>query len=202
MFDIQFTSFFLNEGDAEAKRRILNSALTLFLEKGMCETTIRDIADETGFSNPALYKHFKSKDAVALYLFESCYRGLVKETAKILSNYQGFDARLEAYITAYCALLEFDPRPILYVNDNLRHFWPSLTKSAKAKSILTQQHELIRLGQEEQKVDNSLSLEFAVALLGGTLGQTARMAYFKAMRGRPREWTSELTRMIKRALQA
>lgn len=199
---VKFDSFFLNEGDAEAKRRILDSALTLFLQKGLCETTIRDIAEQTGFTNPALYKHFKSKDALALYLFETCYLGIGKEIQSMLSMHLDFDAKLEAYIKQYCALLDSDPRPILYVTDNLRHFWPSLSKAAKKKSLLVMQQDLLTQGQEEGCVDSKLKIEFAVALLAGTLGQSARMAYFHVMPGRAGDWSGELTRMIRKALQA
>jgi AcrR family transcriptional regulator len=194
-------SFFLREGDAEAKRRILDAALTLFLERGLCETTIRDIAAETGFTNPALYKHFASKEAVALYLFDNCYRGMAAEMAAVLARDDDFDTKLKAYITRYFALLESDPRPLLYVTDNLRHFWPKLPAAARRKSLLAQQRELLRQGQSEGKVDSSLKLEFGMALLAGTLGQTARMAYFEAMPGRPRDWATVHTRLIGQALK-
>ena len=61
------------EGDAPAKRRILVTALELFVRDGLCETSVRDIAKASGFTNPALFKHFKSKDDLARYLFERCY---------------------------------------------------------------------------------------------------------------------------------
>lgn len=195
-------SFYLRAGDAQAKCRILEVALKLFLEQGLCETTIRSIAAHSGYTNPALYKHFASKEAVALYLFEQCYRGLAMELEAVLAGNADFDARLEAYIGRFCTLLESDPRPLLYVFDNLRQFWPRLPAALRRRSLVAQQQELLRQGQEQGRVDPGLKPEFAVAMLAGTLGQAARMAYFQAMPGRPRDWVPVLTRLIGRALKA
>ena len=49
------------------------TALALFVRDGLCETSVRDIAKASGFTNPALFKHFRSKDDLARYLFERCY---------------------------------------------------------------------------------------------------------------------------------
>ena len=61
--------FYVRESDPAAKREILRAALKLFSERGLAATTIRDIANESGYTNPALYKHFAGKDELALYLF-------------------------------------------------------------------------------------------------------------------------------------
>ena len=50
--------FYLTEDDAPAKREILRAALKLFSERGLAATSVRDIAEESGFTNPALYRHF------------------------------------------------------------------------------------------------------------------------------------------------
>ena len=70
--------FYVSEDDAPAKRKILTTALTLFVRDGLCETSVRDIAKASGFTNPALFKHFKSKDDLARYLFERCYLELAE----------------------------------------------------------------------------------------------------------------------------
>src|ERR1700733_4923764 len=48
--------------------RILDVALELFLEKGYDKTSLREIAEELGFSKAALYYHFASKDEILLAL--------------------------------------------------------------------------------------------------------------------------------------
>src|SRR5437868_10043330 len=51
-------------GSEETRRQILDTALTLFREQGLEETTIRDIAARAGLSLGATYYYFKSKEAI------------------------------------------------------------------------------------------------------------------------------------------
>ena len=71
--------FYIRENDPPAKQQILRAAMKLFSERGLAATTIRDIAKESGYTNPALYKHFDGKDAVALPVDETADR-----TAKVI----------------------------------------------------------------------------------------------------------------------
>ena len=66
--------FYIREEDPPAKRAILRAAMKLFSERGLAATSIRDIAAESGYTNPALYKHFAGKDDLAQQLFEACHR--------------------------------------------------------------------------------------------------------------------------------
>ena len=47
--------FYIPEDDPPAKRQILRAAMKLFSERGLDGTSIRDIARESGFTNPALF---------------------------------------------------------------------------------------------------------------------------------------------------
>ena len=79
--------FYIREDDAPAKRQILRAAMKLFSEHGLAATSIRDIAKESGYTNPALYKHFAGKEELALHLFETCHRRLwAKCHAAIVSD--------------------------------------------------------------------------------------------------------------------
>jgi AcrR family transcriptional regulator len=55
-------------GSQETRQQILDTALVLFREKGFEETTIREIAKQTGLSLGAAYYYFNSKESlVAAY---------------------------------------------------------------------------------------------------------------------------------------
>ena len=56
-----------------AKIAGLDAALSLFVRHGVEATSIRDIARQSGFTNPAIFKHFETKTSLALCLFERCY---------------------------------------------------------------------------------------------------------------------------------
>jgi AcrR family transcriptional regulator len=58
-------------GDSEVsttRQRILDIALDLFIEQGFDKTSLRQIAEQLGFSKAALYYHFASKDDILMAL--------------------------------------------------------------------------------------------------------------------------------------
>ncbi|HWE65416.1 MAG TPA: helix-turn-helix domain-containing protein [Acidimicrobiales bacterium] len=50
------------------RERILDVALDLFIEKGFDKTSLREIAEQLGFTKAALYYHFASKDDILMGL--------------------------------------------------------------------------------------------------------------------------------------
>ena len=68
----------IDSGDPPSKLAIVRAALARFVHHGIEATSIRDLAEETGYTNPALYKFWQSKDALVLDVFERCYRQLVR----------------------------------------------------------------------------------------------------------------------------
>src|SRR6266576_3239384 len=90
--------FYIHEEDPPAKREILRAAMKLFSKQGFAATSIRDIADESGYTNPALYKHFASKEEMALYLFEACHRRLWTTCHAAIEQAASFEHKLAGYI--------------------------------------------------------------------------------------------------------
>ena len=51
--------------DSEERRKaIIDAALPLFARKGFAATTTKDLARAAGVSEPLLYRHFPSKEAL------------------------------------------------------------------------------------------------------------------------------------------
>ena len=50
------------------RERILDVALDLFTERGYGDTSLREVADELGFTKAALYYHFEKKEDILLAL--------------------------------------------------------------------------------------------------------------------------------------
>jgi len=53
---------------ASTRERILDAALDLFIEKGFDGASLREIAEQLGFTKAALYYHFASKDDILMAL--------------------------------------------------------------------------------------------------------------------------------------
>src|SRR5262245_44995313 len=126
--------FYVSERDAPAKRQILVTALALCVRDGLCQTSVRDIAKAAGFTNPALFKHFRSKDELARYLFERCYLELADLVSNAIASRTTFTAKQRAVIDAYLAALDRDPDSVLFVQDWLRHFWPKMPERVRRRS--------------------------------------------------------------------
>lgn len=170
--------FYVLPNDAPAKQKILVAALKLFVRDGLCETSVRDIAKVSGFSNPALFKHFPSKDALAAYLFERCYLELfhlISHAARCEGN---FAARQHGVFTAYMKALEEDQDAVLFVQDNLRHFWPRMPLEVRKHSILGEVKMLLESGRKEGAVTKTIDIGLLTAAWVGTLQQFARVRYF------------------------
>ena len=54
----------------DTRERILSAARALFTERGVQQTSLRDIAEHLGLSKPALYYHFDSREALLASLVQ------------------------------------------------------------------------------------------------------------------------------------
>ena len=168
----------MSNGDAPAKQKIVIAALDLFVRDGLCETSVRDIAKASGFSNPALFKHFSGKDALAGYLFERCYLELYNLVIRAMQSGDTFAKKRRAVIGAYMTALNQDRNAVLYVQENLRLFWPKMPVSFRRHSILGEVRRLIELGRSEGVVTATLDAGLLTVAWIGTLQQFARAQYF------------------------
>jgi AcrR family transcriptional regulator len=188
---------YLNPDDPPSKRKILQTALRLFASYGLDAVTVRQIADEAGYTNPALFKFFPTKDALALHLFECCYLELFESLKVAVGDSTTFDEGLEAILHVFFSQLEGDLDAFLFVQDHLRQMWTKLPVQTRKKSILGLIHQVLRRGMDEGVVRGA-NPDMLVTAITGTLQQFARLLYFKEFKGNPSDWRQELNNIIKR----
>src|SRR5262245_49683509 len=136
--------FYIRESDPPAKREILRAAMKLFSEQGLAATTIRDIAKESGYTNPALYKHFVSKDELALYLFETSHRRLWTRCRAALDSAADFDSRLENYIGEVLVLVDEHPEAMAFLSENARVLWPKSGPAVRRQTMIELARSLMK----------------------------------------------------------
>src|SRR5712672_2023476 len=171
--------FFIQPDDPPSKRAILQAALKLFVHEGFNAINIRTIAAEAGYTNPALFKYFKTKEELGLYLFSRCYLRYADVFTATIVRERSFKKNLEALLEAFFKVVHESPEAFLFVQDHLRQFWPQASTQVKAKSILRQMRQFIEHGQREGAVGSELSPKILVAAFVGFLTQFVRMLYFK-----------------------
>jgi AcrR family transcriptional regulator len=186
--------FYIPDDTPAGKAAILEAALDLFAQRGLNGTTIRDIADKAGVTNPALYKHFKSKEEVAVHLFVVCYRRLVERVQRALDSAATPTDKAHAYIDAYVQAFDECEQAPIYVNDHLRELWPVASAQLAGPNMVTQTEELVRAlrGSRQTRLDDKI---IAAAILGA-LAQCARFAFFGELARPASRWKKQLVLLL------
>lgn len=97
---------------AVTRNRILTEALSLFAEKGVEGTSIRDIALAVGIVDAALYRHFRSKDEIVSEVFLLHYGALAEAVTEIGAQQQPFRQTVRQLVEHFCTL--FDEQPAVF----------------------------------------------------------------------------------------
>ncbi len=190
--------FYVEATDPPSKQELLKAALKLFARDGVRESSIRAVAAEAGFTNPVLFKYFENKEALALHLFERCYLRLVREAKSALAEGGSFQARLGRLITRVLELLDESPEAVLFVNEELRRYWPHVSAATRRHSLLGLTSAFFAEAGATPDIDRKL----LVAGFWGLLGQFARMHAFDEWRGRAVDAAPQLQALALRMLKA
>jgi AcrR family transcriptional regulator len=92
------------------RRQILETALTLFRERGFEETTIRDIAAGAGLSLGAAYYYFKSKEAIVGAYYAYVQEEHLTRSREGFARHDGLRERLRAALHTKIDIMAEDRR--------------------------------------------------------------------------------------------
>lgn len=84
----------MRDGSA-TRQRINDAALRLFVERGVTETSVRDLAGAAGIAEGTLYRHYASKDDLVADLFATNYAAFADRLRQVRGQ-SGLRARLDA----------------------------------------------------------------------------------------------------------
>ncbi len=190
--------FYIREDDPPAKRAILRAAMKLFSAQGLAATSIRDIADESGYTNPALYKHFPSKEALALRLFETCHTRVWTSCAAALASGQGFGGKLNAYIGCWLTLMDEHPEVLAFLADSARVLWPKSSLTVRRHTLIGLARSLVREAPRPRRGRSAVNPDAAAASLQGTLAELGRMIQVGVVAGPATRWKNPLVALFRR----
>ena len=179
-----------------ARAALLTQSLRLFASRGVEAVSVRDIAAATGFTNPALFRHFSGKEALAQVLFEQCYRGLV-EALEPTAETDGLRAWLEAALTEIARL----PEGVLFVLDNLKRYWHTLPDDLMDRNLPRMANEMIARERQAGRLRADMRPELLATVLFGTLGQVARSAHFNETTLDPVALAEQLAALLGQGLE-
>jgi AcrR family transcriptional regulator len=97
---------------SQTKALIDDTALSLFVEKGVSATTIKDIAGKAGIAEGSIYTHYDSKQELAWELFAKNIVELAVNLDRCQQQYQTLKNKMAAIINLCCTF--FDANPVLF----------------------------------------------------------------------------------------
>jgi AcrR family transcriptional regulator len=198
--------FYIHENDPPAKREILRAAIKLFSERGLAVTSIRDIAEESGYTNPALYKHFAGKEELAQHLFETCHQHFWTRCAAALNSARDFDGKVEAYIGQCLELMDEHPQVFAFLSDSSRVLWPKASPKVRQQTMISLANSLVAQAPKTRQTPRTSRGEAQVdprvvaASLQGTIEQLARMIQVGVAPGPATRWKTDLVALFKKAV--
>jgi AcrR family transcriptional regulator len=92
----------------KTRQRIIDGALRLFAERGVDATSIRDIATSAMITEPAVYRHFRSKEDLIWEIFWNGYRGLGETLRDAGAASADLKTGLAAMVETICGLFDQD----------------------------------------------------------------------------------------------
>lgn len=192
--------FYIREDDPPAKREILRAAMELFSARGLAATSIRDIAHKSGYTNPALYKHFASKEEMEIHLFETCHRRVWASCAAALGSAKDFQGKLEAYVGRWLELVDEYPDVMAFLSDSARVLWPKAGPRVRQRTMVSLARSLAAAAPETRRRASALNLNVAAASLQGTLAELARMIQVGVIEGPAKRWKTDLVELFGRLI--
>jgi TetR/AcrR family transcriptional regulator, repressor of fatR-cypB operon len=192
--------FYIHEDDSPAKREILRAALALFSERGLAATSIRDIAEASGYTNPALYKHFESKDELALYLFQTCHTRAWTRCSAALSEGTRFEDKLEGYVAAWLEMLDTEPEVLAFLADSARVLWPRANATLRRRTMIGLARTLVKEAPRVRATSGGVDPDIAAASLQGTLAELGRMIQVGVVQGPARRWQARLIALFRQLM--
>ena len=125
------------------KRRdqIIQSAITLFKQKGFHRTTTREIAKEAGFSIGTLYEYIRTKEDVLLLVYESINDHVYQHLEKLTDVVEPSLADLITIIDSYYRFIDKMQDEVLILYQEIK----SLESNARKKVLQEERKQVLML---------------------------------------------------------
>lgn len=112
------------------KNRISRAALILFVDQGVTDTTVRDIAAAAEVAEGTLYRHFAGKDELAWELFADNFSAFAQALDRCQAPETVLAGKIAAMVRHFCTFFDQDPVLFSYLllsqHDYLKRVPPNL----------------------------------------------------------------------------
>lgn len=118
------------------REELLRASLTLFAARGYDAVSVRDIAKEAGVSEAALYKHFKGKEDMALYIFSAIIHYYTERLQQIEESADKAVSKLCSIVDTTYNLYREYPAEIRFALLSQYSFWDKVDEKHKPHFVI------------------------------------------------------------------
>ncbi|ANS25606.1 TetR/AcrR family transcriptional regulator [Rhodococcus opacus] len=158
-------------GKSGRRTELLDIAATLFAERGLRATTVRDIADAAGILSGSLYHHFDSKESMVDEILRGFLDDLFGKYREIVAS--GLDSRatLEALVTTSYEAIDASHSAVAIYQDEVKHLVAN-ERFAYLSELNTEFRELwmgvLEAGVKDGSFRSDIDVELAFRFLRDT----------------------------------
>jgi AcrR family transcriptional regulator len=180
------TGIYINHRENQ-RETILNAAEDLFIQRGIANITMGEIADASRLTRATLYKYFPNKEQIAQEIFKTITSGWIERNQREVWSRQGNGfAMIEQFIVSHFTYLLQTPREASFVAE-FNYLYSKEWPAENVKQLIFQllgmerQHILdcISMGQKDGSLRTDMAAELLLAALlnfnSGMLGRLGEM---------------------------
>lgn len=159
----------LKRSSLNTREQVLATAVRLFTSQGFFNTSVHDIARESGVSIGSIYHHFKDKRGIAQGLYASLLERMVSELEAIQSRHRSTHDRCRAIVVMLFETTEAEPANLefmLYAKH--REFLPAEPPICSSRPFEIMR-EILAEGMERGEVIRMEPVAASAAVFGGPL---------------------------------
>ena len=179
------------------KESIEQAAIQLFALKGPAGTTIKDIAQKSGVTEGALYRHYASKEELATSLFARELVQLREALVSVIETDAPFAEKLRALISLLYSRYDDAPYSMLFILLNFQNL-QGINLPGETGNIYDFITE--RTAQMLHSVQPPFS-DIAPTLLSGLIIEPILFHHYNRLSKRPSSYVEEVTKACCRVLE-
>jgi AcrR family transcriptional regulator len=177
------------------RQRIAEAAIGLFAQKGVDRTTMKDVAQALGVSEPALYRYHASKEALYTSAFLEAYERIAREVAEICLRESNFRRCVAALIALFARLFDKQGDVFTFVLIDHHRYLAAVPAEAERNPVEALRRFFARaMGAGD--IPRRGSPDFSVAISLGIVVQTAIFVHYGRLRRPLSSRVGEMTRAV------
>lgn len=154
---------------ADAREKVLATALKLFTNKGYFSTSMRDITRESAVSTGSVYHYFKDKEGVAAALYQGMIERMRAELQQIINMHESAHDQCYAVISLLFRITEHEPETMVFMlYTKHREFLPDELPVCSSRPFEIMR-SIVEFGMERGEIEKRDVLVASTCLFGGAI---------------------------------